>query len=505
VSRTFWFSVVASLAAASPAALANAEACPEGDTANCEDAALDADSAPRERDDWREPNYVRSIAETATAVLGGAAWYWIERDRQVADWDFPSLADRFSLEIFVTDNNPFAINHVWHTVSGTTFHLFARSNDLGMVSSMLVGLGGSLSWEYGVEYRERISVNDIIFTAAAGVAGGEFLHWLGRYLQQERDGGIGNTVARWTVGLPQSAHDAIDGRGRRGPTIEGQLRASYGIGYADASMSSTGEDSAVTTHSLRVAGELVALEGYMAPGRRSGVFRDANFTSAELSMSRGSDVRSTRFASEAFLAGWRRQALPEAGQGIGSAFNLGTAIGVRYRNEKLGSWYDRVGFVHFPGAAIDADFLGDGWRVRGKARLSLDYGGLHAHANEMWRQANPDELGKTILAEQGYYYGWGVSTRLGLEVSTPRFTAGASAFYGYYDSDEGLDRQQENLTVDQIVNDSVLDLELWLRGNVYGPVFLEARASTNRRSETLEDLAADADLTTYSLDLGARL
>src|SRR5690606_36574555 len=130
---------------------------------------------------------------------------------------------------------------------------------------------------------------------------------------------------------------------------------------------------------------------------RSGIFRDANFTSAELSLSRGADgVRSTRFASEALLAGWRRQDLPDAGEGIGSALNLGTAIGVRYRNERLGSWRDRVGFVHFPGAAIDADVLGDGWRLRGRSRLSIDYGGIHAHANEMWREANPDELGKTI-------------------------------------------------------------------------------------------------------------
>lgn len=451
----------------------------------------------------RSPNYVRSLAEVGTSILGGAAWYWIERDRQVADWDFPSLRDRLSFDIFVTDNNPFAINHVWHAVSGTGFHLFSRSNDLDMLPAALVGLAGSLSWEYGVEYRERISVNDIIYTAAAGLPMGEFAHWLGRYLQQGDDS-FGRRVARWTVGLPQTAHDALDGRrGPRGPRVSARFHSSYALGFASASGGDEQQDE--LGHYARFEGDLAVGDDHLAPGQRSGYFADANFTSFRLELGRGTDSRSSRFDADAMLAGWQRERIASAGSGgLGTALRVGAAAGVRYRNQRFGSWKDRVGAVHFPGPGLSADLIGESWRLNGRARLSADYAGLHAHGSEQWHMENPDEVGKTILLEQGYYYAWGGSARLELELSTERFDLGGSAFLGRYRSQNGLDRNQEAFTIDQRVADRVAEYELWLRATVWGPTFVEIRSHGVRRSETLEDVEAEAALSRHGLAFGAR-
>jgi hypothetical protein len=448
----------------------------------------------------RVPNYTRASSEIGGSVLFGAGWYWYERDRQVADWDFPSWRDRFSLDIFVNDNNPFAINYVWHTVSGAGFHVFARSNDIGFVPSALLALAGSLSWEYGVEFRERISVNDIIFTASAGLPAGELFYLLGEHLQQG-PATIPRRLGRWTVGLPRSAHNALDGRsGHRGPKIAGRFHLSYGLGAA------TGEGAEDEIgHQVRLTSELAVGDDHLAPGRRSDTFRETNFTRFEVELGRGPATRTSRFAIDALFAGWRRQSIPEAGEGeLGTALAFGVAGGVRYRNDRFGSWRDRVGQAHLPGPGIDADLIGDGWRLRGHARLSVDYAGIHALALDRWYSENPDEVGKTVLAEQGYYYAWGGSGRVGVELASPSFALGADSLFGLYHSNEGLDRLQEDLTVDQRARDRVMEYRLWMRAAIRGPVFIEARTSGIRRHERFEDLTATAGLVRHTLELGFR-
>ena len=45
----------------------------------------------------------------------------------------------------------------------------------------MYGVGTSVAWEFTVEFRESVSINDVILTSAAGTVIGEYLHWLGRY------------------------------------------------------------------------------------------------------------------------------------------------------------------------------------------------------------------------------------------------------------------------------------------------------------------------------------
>ena len=143
----------------------------------------------------RGRNYLRAGIESVVGLAGGTAWYWIDRERQVADWDFPSVKQRFTLEAWRYDNNPFAINHIWHPTSGTLFHLAGRSNDLSLPVSAGYGFVASMLWEYALEFREKISVNDVMVTPGAGITMGEFFHWL-RPLRAKRSG----RHRRWTRG-----------------------------------------------------------------------------------------------------------------------------------------------------------------------------------------------------------------------------------------------------------------------------------------------------------------
>src|SRR5688500_1982174 len=112
-----------SLALASPA---RAEPEPEPDW----------DAAYRRLVKRGKARHLRAIVEEAALVGAGAAWYWIDRERQVADWDFPSLKQRVTLEALRFDNNPFPINFAWHTVDGGGYHLMARTNEMSLLVSV---------------------------------------------------------------------------------------------------------------------------------------------------------------------------------------------------------------------------------------------------------------------------------------------------------------------------------------------------------------------------------
>src|SRR5690606_26743972 len=94
-------------------------------------------------------------------------------------------------------------------------------------------------------------------------------------------------------------------------------------------------------------------------------------------------------------------------------------------------------------------------------RLSGDFAGLHAPAYSSWARAavGPSDRPKSILRKHGYSYSWGISSRLSAELRLPVLDVRAAAFLGAYDSQEHLDRTQEELTLDPDSTDRLLELD----------------------------------------------
>ena len=76
------------------------------------------------------PRYLLPAIELFAAMSIGFTWYWIDRERQVADWDFPSIKDRLTFEAWRFDTNPFPINFAWHAIDGGQYHVVGRSSEL---------------------------------------------------------------------------------------------------------------------------------------------------------------------------------------------------------------------------------------------------------------------------------------------------------------------------------------------------------------------------------------
>lgn len=465
-------------------------------------AAVDADAAYRDTVARARPNWLRAGLEEAFTLGAGTAWYWIDRERQVADWDFPSLKQRFTFEAWRLDSNPFPINFFGHAFNGAGFHTIARSNDLPLVGALGVGFATSMVWEYALEFREKISINDVILTPVAGLSGGEFFHWLGRYL----DGGP--AAARWALTFPHALHRQLDGPYPGRPrSIWHRFRLAYRYSVADIDPAAAAapdqgavgvaEDSA-QVHGVELFGRLVALPGYARPGRQTRWFREGNVTSMHVQIASADGDPAVDVLADTIVLGWLRQS------GDRSAI-LGLGVAYRYRKQTIAAWHDRLGVVHLPGLAVDGDLLVGDWRVHARARFNGDFAGIHGLPFKRWRDAaDPDLVAKTILRKHGYYYGWGLSTRAHVELIGPRLQLGASLYLGRYVSQEGLDRAQEDITADLEADDRVVELAAWARVKpLEAGYFLDLRTSfTGRRSE-LDTFSDDQDLRLHSISLGA--
>ncbi len=287
--------------------------------------------------------------QLSVVIAGGLTWYWTDRERQVADWDYPGWEAKllFKKEIFIFDNNPFNTNYSWHTFAGGASHVLGRANGLGIYQAALAGTAASLVWEYGIESRELISINDLFITNTAGVAVGEFFHRLGEYARTQDDG-IGWDALRWTLGVSHSIHDRWDTSVHEQPKLWPEFRFSYGLSTAGISRQddSTSDEQSerFLIHSVAMDGRFIAAENYLTPGSRSGLFHQANFTEFWMRLSASSDGTAVDAYGDTFLLGYRSENIPEKGDGrIGTAYNVGTSIGYRYQNAEFGAWEDSLG------------------------------------------------------------------------------------------------------------------------------------------------------------------
>jgi len=141
------------------------------------------------------PRTLRAIASEALLLGSSTAQYWSNYGKFTVDWQFTWKT--FSRKFFTAesprfDSNAFYFNwsHAW---GGAGYYSMARINGLNNRSPFLFSLLSSSLWETVIEWRELISVNDLLFTSFGGPAIGEPLFQISSYFSHQE--GVLNQVA----------------------------------------------------------------------------------------------------------------------------------------------------------------------------------------------------------------------------------------------------------------------------------------------------------------------
>ena len=426
-----------------------------------------------------DPDYVRPFVEELVFLLAGTVWYWVDRDKNAVDWDFDSWTQRFDRSAFRYDNNAFSVNWTFHPLAGSAYYGFARANDLHPGWAFLYGFFTSFAWEWLLEFKERVSINDQIATPIAGMVLGEFFYKVSRFLHVNATPPA-RRAAAWTLGLGVQAHEQIDGDT---PTQAERdaLHGRFHLGYGGALRWGGGERGGL--HTVDFDGQVVELPGWHEPRPMRRAFGAANVTRLRARAARGPGGGGFELDADTVVTGLHVQALDE--RGGGSAL-VGAALGYSYRRVDYEGFRDALGAVHLPGFAFDGMLRRDWAELRLSLRAHPDFASADAtEAYDAWAADHPDARAKTILEREGYFYGYGATTWTELELELGPVELGMRVSFGRWLSDEGLDRSQEVVTNDVEVESRRVSTSAWARVLLPRSLHLELRYDELRRWDSV--------------------
>lgn len=449
---------------------------------------------------------LQTLAAAALELGSGTIWY-IADDRNVLDWDRPSLRSRLTGESWRYDNNSFWMNFAGHPLFGSGVYAVARDSHSGVFFSFLASFLTSMAWEFGIEYNERVSINDVLFTPVTGVALGEFSHKLGFYLSSHAKGSAGRTALSWALTpLTQASHFTCAGEPTRGYPADslGYTSGMWHEFYADYGISgvrATGAPEALLQQ-LRTGGSFAALPNHRSPGRSSRGFWSAEISRLRLALEKSSLGAGVSLVTDTTLAGYAWREL--SSNGAGHSHAVGIAVGYGYENSHAAGLDERKSWVGFPGIALDSYWSSPRLTSEWSLRAYPVFGGASSPAFPLYREHTPNQTFKTVLNRAGYFYGFGLvgelQARQRFGILENQFSLRAEPLW----SSEGLDRDQAKVTDDTKARDLILGVSLRTSLSLGYSAVLGLEASSQVRESRAGDVRLSQRRQSFGLWLGAR-
>lgn len=451
-------------------------------------------------EDGPKPRYTRAALELAILLGLQTISYWARPAANQFDWDDPTFTNRLNLTAVRFDNNLAFTNFFLHPLSGALSYWFARMNDVNVPLSELYAIAGSIIWEFALEWREEVSLNDLIVTPAGGVPAGAFAAVLSDYLSSTPEKPtVPKQTAEAVLAFPRLMHpwrvDPNSGAGRLPPDNLGFSSAfwhRFRIGFEASSVSVENRHDQLT--GLQVDGEIVSMVGMLRPGRFYKVFAHDNFTEAHFRIGftpRGhTDVE---FRTSATLVGWYSQDFRAVRRGVaGHAVMVGIPYGLRYVERTYAQSRDMFGNVDLFGISSGL-WLGLGrLRLRVLADVHYDFGAAQSLSLPRYKLEHPHQQLKSVLEVQGYDYGAGPFGRIRGEVNVDGVTFGGYADYGLLRMIDGLDRWEERNPFETNGHDTIFEYGTWLRYEPPQiPLYVTGALDFTARKSTLGEITTD--------------
>jgi hypothetical protein len=421
----------------------------------------------------REPrkNYLLAALETGFIFGVGTVWYW-DSTWYSKGWDlrftWPDWGAKFDLNAVRFDADRFDTNAKSHPRAGVYYYQAARGNGLSLWESYLWVWVTSVLWEYGVEFNEFPSINDMIFTPQGGVAVGEPTYRLGRFF----DAGS-PTFANRLGALLFSPFAVLDdwasGRHQpRGPVDAWGFPRMYDHRFAFAldGLESVLDGQRALLESVAIDTALVSHLGYRRPGHGWETVAPGEWTELCVRLlyggragMQGFDLHSSTLVAGRYFRDYD-ELVPDGIsrtdnlRGWGAMLGLGTAFDYTSRN--LATAPDKVASMGIVGPMVEiASESG-----RAGVRFSLQTYYAFAQVDSLVYAAYGDPLTSaayeipTPLRQQGYYYGQGLSSQSTLVARLGDLELSLMTSLAAYWSINFRDRYQENLHNELEVSDT---------------------------------------------------
>jgi hypothetical protein len=415
------------------------------------------------------------------AFLGlQAAWYWGHQQPSESEipftwstWQTKMFSDRY----FAFDHDRFNTNAIGHPFAGTVYYQIARGNGLGVGASFLTTVAASTLWKYFGEPNQKLSINDLIVTPAAGWVIGEATYRLGRMFadgEPNFTNCIGAALFSPVAALNnapvchgkrrQDAHEAAYGEpyDERGFSRRIWHRLAFELGAAHTSFEATqtgngdgngdgneernetvlGLAARITTHTL-----------YRQPGSGASSAQPGQWTDlgARLFMNDGS-IGGAFVHADSLVWGryWRAygDVIGLSGEPDGRGLLLGLGSSFDYDARSLPNLWDRTLAVGLLGPVAEFAARHGGLALRATLSASYGFAQVTSLAYAEVAPAFANVIIKTELQAQGYYYAQGLLTfaTVEAELGGVRLTLDgrSESLWSFNVSDDRQDQLQDN-------------------------------------------------------------
>lgn len=410
--------------AASPAGRATAaplEPTPapaEGAPASLSLPAMPSEEASSDEPTWEDCRYPLLLAESAAVLIPPMIYYWsntsLQREDWELHWDWPSWITKLtSLRAFALDTGYWDANAIRHPIAGALAYQVARASGLGPASSTMVDLLSAATWEYVVEFKERVSVNDLVTNSLAGFLLGEPLLQLGRLADRPRAGWARHLLG-WVSAPVHRLHRTAGSEVWRAPRESWELLEFAGGGRS-VDLGRGPRSELVLELDL----ELMRNSRYGAPGTGARSLRagEWNHVQAEVRLAATGASRVALGTSTLYGGTYRRDlAASERGGSVGVDSMWGLGGGLVYESRRLPDEWDHALVFNVIGPRLA---LG---RWHGQRSLLWEVGAyadvamIRAHVFGPVLPFAPEPQ-RSVLQVRGYYYALGTSLRSRLRYS----------------------------------------------------------------------------------------
>lgn len=424
-------------------------------------------------------NYLHAALELF-AIVGpiGTGWYWSNQDFNRVDWELRWDRESWERKVITMDAirfdaNLFDTNAIGHTFSsGMWYHVVGRINRLNIFESFLYSFAASAAWEYLAEFKELVSLNDLIVTPVAGLALGEVFYQYGEFFSRGHNRST-NSLLSMTFGVPQRFQAWLEGTpipkvaaaDRFGFPLDVVHRFEVEASIGVSEITQPSQRQVENRIGFDVHTEIVTIPNYDKPALVPWHFTLDNFTNASFRMLFGPrGMRQLSVIAEATLAGLFMQNMSEddSGRVRGMNFYAGAGVGYEYTRRFIGDGEDRLAIVNVFGPVLDMTAERGGFGVRARAAAYGDFALIAPYGIGAFLTSLDGLRTKSVLADRHYYFAGGISLAPELTLRFYGLETGFSGRFDYFRSIEGRDRLEELIEVQGRAADFRAKQRVWI-------------------------------------------
>jgi hypothetical protein len=427
----------------------------------------------------------RAVLEGLGHFVYATSSYWIRQDVMKEDWEYQfTWADQKRRFFFIDgirfDSNNFTFNWT-HAGAGAIYYNYARANRLNPLESFLYTFAASYFWEFVIEFKEVVSINDVICTPMGGISIGESLFQLGRLFRSKKPTFL-NKIARILSNPVLSLNGWLDRKKYKNQyAFDSDYWSDSRVSIGSRFDTYPGSD---TNRFLQLGFEsqINLIPEYGQPDVSSRAIKHTAFTEFDIggTLNRKGLYEFSIFA-KSVLFGYFKQNIHPAKSRTNPhhSNNRDNNRNHPYDDTAPGNHEEYVGYslfwglatcfdgfrkdpiivdeVDFPermdkfciinllGPTVDFSLFHKDLKVRLAADAYGDFSLIHSHAFQKYSQLNEFGQTKSTLENHGYYYALGITLSSLLQVNYSHLEFKGIFKYHYFDSVEGLDRFQKDI------------------------------------------------------------